>query len=369
MLPLKNNEATFGWPAIVMHWIMAIGIIFMLCLGLWMVSLPNGLDKLKLFGLHKSLGVLIFFFVAFRYLWRQINFQPCVPRENQRGWIYPEWMYKCMNFFAHYWHVAIYFMIFLLPISGWLMSTAYGFPVSVFGWFTLPSIIPANKENAELLKTIHDWTAYVLIFFIIVHTFASLFHHFILKDIVMKRMLPIIAILLLSSPALAAQKFEVDKAKSSIKFEAVQNGAPTVGEFKSYTAQIEFDPKDLAGSKAVVDIDMVSVSSTYEEMVSTLKGAEWFDTSKFPKAKFEVVKFVYSGADKHPVYEAQGNLTIRNVTKPAVLNFSLTQYDAKNAAIDGTVVIKRTDFGIGWKDTAAVKDDVKVTLHIEAASK
>lgn len=360
MPQLKNSEEKYGVIAKLFHWVMALLILGMLAMGLQMVSLPIGPDKLWVYGIHKSTGIIILFLAFLRLSWRQVNYQPKIPEHKEFRPI----IVKLMEFAAKTTHAMIYLLMFAMPLSGWAMSNAYGFPVSVYGWFVLPNLVSADPELAKKLKTLHDTGALLLIGLLVAHIGAALFHHFILKDIVMKRMLPwVILLVLVSGHAQAAQKFEVDKAKSSIKFEAVQNGAPTIGEFKTYNAQIEFSPTDLATSKANVDIDIASVSSTYAEMVSTLKGKEWFDIATFPTAKFVSTSFKKID-DKN--FEALGKLTIRDKTNDVVLKFKLVEFDDKHAIIDGETVLKRTAYGLGWADTGTVKDDVKVMIHIEA---
>ena len=230
MPQLKNSEQSFGWPAKTFHWLMAILIIGMLCLGLYMKGLPVSPDKFKLYGLHKSTGILILFLVSLRFGWREVNFQPSIPQENGRKFIYPPNIYKFMEIFAKFWHLAIYFMMFLMPVTGLLMSSAYGFSVSFFGLFVMPNLVAPNKELADNLRNIHDFTSYILIGFLIVHILAGLFHHYIMRDIVMKRMLPAIVLLLISTSSFAADApkptvYKVNKDKSSISFEANVNSA------------------------------------------------------------------------------------------------------------------------------------------------
>lgn len=177
--------------------------------------------------------------------------------------------------------------------------------------------------------------------------------------------------ILISHPVLAAEPvgFTVDKAKTSVKFTAIENAAPVTGEFKDYDAKIAFSPDNLAKSSAVITIKMDSISASYDEMVSSLKEADWFDVKTYPAAKFEVKNFKKLEGNN---YEADGNLTIRDKTQPVVLKFNLKEFDAKHAVINGSTTISRNAFGVGqgeWKDTKSVKDEVKIDIHLEAAAK
>ncbi len=361
-MQLKNSEERYATITKLFHWVMALLILGMLVMGLKMVTLPMGPDKLWVYGIHKSTGIIILFLAFLRLSWRQVNYQPKIP--EAKG-IAPR-IFKLMEFAAKTTHAMIYILFFAMPFTGWAMSNAYGFPVSVYGWFVMPNLVAPDKDLAKTLETIHDYGAYLLIALLVMHVGAALFHHFILKDIVLKRMLPF-TLFIIALPVIANAapvQYEVDKAKSSIKFEAVQNGAPVVGEFKDFTADIAFDPKDLLGSKAVVMVNTASIDSTYGEMVSTLKEGDWFDSKKFASAKFESEKFTLQGEK----YAVIGKLTIRDKTQPVTLDCDI-KLSGKNAIANCNTSLERTKFDIGWKDTSGVKDVVKVTIHIAATAK
>jgi len=87
-------------------------------------------------------------------------------------------------------HALLYTLLFAVPLAGWTMSSARGFPVSWFGFFTLPDLVPKNKALYELLVTTHGVLAWTLGVVAIIHMLAALKHHFVLKDDVLRRMLP-----------------------------------------------------------------------------------------------------------------------------------------------------------------------------------
>lgn len=162
----------------VFHWLIAVLIIIMLCVGLYMASLPLGPDKLKLIGLHKSTGITILFLVTLRLIWRLKHAVPPLPASL------PKIYHKA----AHAAHHSLYVLMFAMPLTGWAMSSAAGFPVSVFGFFTLPNIMPADKGLRVLFNDAHQWLAYLLIVMLIGHVAAALWHHFVHKDDVLRRM-------------------------------------------------------------------------------------------------------------------------------------------------------------------------------------
>lgn len=174
---IKNTEDHFGIVAIFFHWVMAFLIIGMLIIGLYMTSLPEGLKQLKLFGWHKETGILILMLAVARSMWRLANI---VPRLDLPWW---------EKFAARAVHYAFYVFMFLMPITGWLISSAAGVQVSFFGWFLLPNLIAANHDQMELFANIHTWLAYGLIATIVLHVCAAFKHLLIDKDDIFERML------------------------------------------------------------------------------------------------------------------------------------------------------------------------------------
>lgn len=177
-MQLKNSQNDYGFIAILMHWLMALLIIFLLVLGLYMVALPISLQKLKYYGWHKEYGLLVLALVCVRLLWRLTNATPQLSLPTLE------------KFAARVAHWSFYGLMFALPLSGWLMTSASGLPVSFFGWFTLPDLIAANETHRLFLMWLHKWLAYGFLALLVLHVAAALKHHFINKDDILKRMLP-----------------------------------------------------------------------------------------------------------------------------------------------------------------------------------
>lgn len=174
---LKNTDNHFGLLAILLHWTMALLIIGLLALGLYMVSLPISLQKLKLYGWHKEYGFLALALVSIRLLWRLINITPRL----DLPWF--------EHLAARLMHWAFYALMFAMPISGWLVTSAAGLPASFFGLFTLPNLIAPNEQLRPWFELAHQWMGYALILAIILHAAAALKHHFINKDDILRRMI------------------------------------------------------------------------------------------------------------------------------------------------------------------------------------
>ena len=167
----------YGKIAIGLHWVMAFLLICLLVLGLYMVRLPIGLEKLKLYGWHKEYGMLALMLVIVRLTWRLANKTPYlnIPLLEKIAARTVHWLF--------------YVFMFALPITGWLITSAAGLPVSFFGLFVLPNLVSSDSQSIAFYEQIHQWLGYGLIATFFLHTAAALKHHFINKDDILRRML------------------------------------------------------------------------------------------------------------------------------------------------------------------------------------
>ena len=167
--------------------------------------------------------------------------------------------------------------------------------------------------------------------------------------------------------ALAASQWSMQPKESKLTFVGEQAGAQFEGSFDKFTADIAFDPKDLAHSRFDVKIDTASVNTQDGERDTTIKSADLFDVKRFPSAQYVADKFTSAGANK---YSATGKLTLRNVTKDVPIEFTFDSKDG-TAWLKGTAKIKRLDFGVGqgeWKDTSTVGNDMQVRFALRLKS-
>jgi cytochrome b561 len=163
-----------------LHWIIAALIVTQFTLG-WMAGdLPLGAHKLALLTRHKSFGMTILMLAVIRIIWRWLNPPPELPAG----------MSALERTLARATHVAFYVLLFAMPITGWLMSSAKNYSVSWFGLFTWPDLIAKNSAAFEALKTTHHGLSKALLAIAILHVLAALKHHFWDKDDVLSRMLP-----------------------------------------------------------------------------------------------------------------------------------------------------------------------------------
>lgn len=164
--------------AVTFHWVIAIAIFVMFPLGFYMADLPLSPRKLQLYSYHKWIGVSIFFLVWLRLAWRLYKKPPQLPAH------YPDhvlWLSRLG-------HAGLYGFMIIIPISGWLMSSAMGFQTVWLGVLALPDLIPRDPDMAEVLLKVHLYLNLAFMALIIVHILAALKHHFIDKEPFLNRM-------------------------------------------------------------------------------------------------------------------------------------------------------------------------------------
>ncbi|MGE4369529.1 MAG: cytochrome b [Burkholderiaceae bacterium] len=165
--------------AISLHWLMALMIIATFALGFYMADLPLSPRKLTLYSYHKWAGATLLALAVIRLAWRLTHPAPLLPAGMgalQRG-------------LSHGVHVALYLLMIAIPLSGWLMSSAQGFPVVWFGILPLPDLVAKNAALGDLLKQTHVTLNYVLLVLVAGHMAAAVKHHFWDKDDILRRML------------------------------------------------------------------------------------------------------------------------------------------------------------------------------------
>jgi cytochrome b561 len=145
-----------------------------------MHDLPLSPNKLALYSYHKWAGVTLFLLVLIRLLWRMGHPAPALPATM------PALMQKA----AAAGHLVLYVLMFAIPLSGWIMSSAKGFQTVWFGVIPLPDLVGKDKELGHLLGEVHEFLSYSLLLLVVGHVAAALKHHWIDKDDVLTRMLP-----------------------------------------------------------------------------------------------------------------------------------------------------------------------------------
>lgn len=172
-------NARYHGTAIALHWVMAVLIAGTFALGLYMTELELSPQKLKLYSWHKWAGVTVFMLLWLRLVARLIK-RPPPPLPA------PAWQQRA----AHWVHVALYALMFVLPLSGWITSSAAGFQTVWFGVLPLPDLVAKNRPLFEALKEVHEALANGLALAVGLHVAASIKHHVIDRDDTMARMWP-----------------------------------------------------------------------------------------------------------------------------------------------------------------------------------
>lgn len=174
------------------------------------------------------------------------------------------------------------------------------------------------------------------------------------------------ALCLLAAPASAAN-WVVDHGKSRLGFTVMWSGEAFNAKFKSWKADIAFDPADLPHAKAVVTIDLASEDSGSADNDDGVKGPEGFAIAQFPTAKFETTGFTSKGGNN---YVATGRLSLHGMTKPVTLPFTLT-ITGNTARMVGKATVSRVDFGLGsgeWAGETPVAHAVTISVDLTATS-
>jgi len=166
--------------AVVLHWLVAVLIVCGFTLGLSMVPLPLSRQKLEWYLWHKSIGLTVFLLTCLRLAWRSLHPPPPLPPM-------PEWQRKTTAIA----HGALYALLLLIPLSGWLYSSSTGVQVVYLGLLPLPDLVPKDKALAAVLRACHVTLNFTLLALVCVHAAAALRHHFVDRDAVLWRMLPI----------------------------------------------------------------------------------------------------------------------------------------------------------------------------------
>jgi cytochrome b561 len=167
--------------AISLHWLIALLILAAFALGLVMTDIPGITPtKLKYFSWHKWLGVTVFALACVRVLWRLTHVPPPPPPGM------PAWQVKAADGV----HMLLYILLFAVPLSGYLYSSAAGVPVVYLKLIPLPVLIEPNPELKPVLKLVHYILTMTMAAAVAGHAAAALKHHFIDRDGVLKRMLP-----------------------------------------------------------------------------------------------------------------------------------------------------------------------------------
>lgn len=175
---MRNTKESYGKVAIILHWLMALMVIGLVFIGFALDDIEKPL-KFTVIGLHKATGVLVLIIGLFRWYWMLTNESPA-PVDG---------MSKAEIGISHATKWILMLMLIGMPMSGIIMSMLAGHGIDMYGMFSIDPLFEKDRETAKIFGAMHGIGGRVLALIIVLHLLASLKHHFISKDNVLKRML------------------------------------------------------------------------------------------------------------------------------------------------------------------------------------
>ncbi|KJJ15270.1 Nickel-dependent hydrogenase B-type cytochrome subunit [Pseudomonas aeruginosa] len=176
----RNTSSRYGVFSLFLHWGSALVVFGLFGLGLWMRELSY-YDPWyhPAPALHKSIGILLAIALLVRIVWRFVSPPPPAPANHG----------PLTRVASKLGHLALYGLLLAVIVAGYLISTADGEPISVFGWFSVPATLSGLPDQADVAGEIHLYLAWALVVFAVLHALAALKHHFVDRDPTLKRML------------------------------------------------------------------------------------------------------------------------------------------------------------------------------------
>lgn len=407
--------------AIILHWAIALLLLFQIGLGWALEDLPKGAVQFAGYQSHKSVGITILLLSVARLVVRLFKARPAPV---------PDGMAQML--LASAVHGLLYAVMIVGPLTGWIIvSTAkVRLQTMLFGKLPWPDL-PVGQAFHEPAEVLHGALGTVGIALIVLHVAGALYHHFKREDVI-GRMLPglvrshgaigiaafaaiglgagaLICGLFLSfptskapatmpvpaesavptdpamdEPAVAAptepaiaesEASTVAKASAwklekggRLGFAADYGGEAINGTFSRWDATIMFDPEDLPGSSIRATIDLASVDSGDSQRDDMLWSDSFFGVGAHPTAQFVSSSIRQAGAGR---YVANGTLSLHGQRKPVALRFAL-KIDGDRATANGSATLQRLTFGVGegeWSATDQLKDAVSVSFSLKALRK
>ncbi len=333
---------------------------------------------------HKSVGITIFVLAIARLVWR-------VRQGIPRALPMPEWQFIASQIS----HWSMYALIFLLPITGWLTSSASAESVSWFNVVPLPDLVAPDHDLEEKLEEIHELHATLLFVIAAIHIAAATLHS-LKKERALARITStgslIVFVLLIAAGSLilthvgagasdAARRsapsnktvensastnlaaWNIDYDASFIRFAATEAGAGIGGEWREWRGDLHFDDARLDQSLIDVNVIVASVETLEDDRNAVVQNREWFDAVNHPEVRYHASRFGRRGGGR---YEALGALTVKGRSVPVTVDFTVSR-EAGKYVLDGTAELDRLelDLGLGeWSDTRWIGRFVTVTVHV-----
>lgn len=177
-MALRNSAAEFGSMAKALHWLIAIGIFWLLYLGLEQSGMERGPAKLELRAFHGSVALVVLVLMTVRLVWRLMNEVPAHPADM------PAWQQALATVV----HWGIYAAVFVQLLSGPITVATGGKPLAFFGLFSISLPIAEDRDSHHFWEGVHEFAWKIVALLLIVHVVAALYNHFVTKNTVLRRM-------------------------------------------------------------------------------------------------------------------------------------------------------------------------------------
>lgn len=176
---IKNTDNSYGSVSIIIHWLSALTIFGLFGVGFWMVDLSYYSEWYRTAPhYHKSVGLLLLAVTIFRIIWKVVTPSPKIIAKK-----------RIESIAAHAGHGILYVLLLVILVSGYLISTADGRAIDVFNWFAVPSLGELFANQEDIAGEIHEYAAYTIMGFAVLHILAALKHHVVDKDATLTRMI------------------------------------------------------------------------------------------------------------------------------------------------------------------------------------
>lgn len=377
----------------ILHWLIALLMFWAIALGLIAEDLPNSPEKIELFVLHKSAGFTVLVLAVVRLIWRFINppsslgLKPIQEKMAAAG------------------HWGLYILMLAVPVSGWLLNSTAGYPFAWFNLIPISNIPGVNSESRAFFSSLHVYLFYVMALMVLGHIAMLIVHKQFDGINLLPRMLPgkitsrasalvfTLSVLLgftiykanqagddaddavvASKPSQSSSAVEqVSMESGSPRWQLVSTpdnflftnsyaGQPFVGAIRQFEPVILFNPAEPGNGVIDVNIETQSITTNNKDWDATIKGSQWFSTKEFPNAHY-LSRDIHSEDGK---FVANGELTLKGITKPIQVTFEWQQ-DGANATFIGTAIIDRREFNIGsgsWATDDSVAFDVMLDINL-----
>ena len=175
--PPAHYPASAKW----LHWLIAAAVILLIPMGPIMKRLlDEGPLRDRLYDVHDALGAVVLLAMVLRLARRLVFGAPAADEELSA-------FERRASLAAQY---ALYALLFVVPVLGWLGTNAYGDPVSVFGLFDFPTLIGKDEPLSVTIFLWHLAGGLLIAAIVLLHAAAALYHHFVKHDRVLARMMP-----------------------------------------------------------------------------------------------------------------------------------------------------------------------------------